>query len=322
MLKLAKYLGGELTEMGADVIYTREADYQNPSLAERGGAVPGADLLISLHSDASSNPNMRGSSAYYSVQRPASEPFAAEIGRAVANAMGNNFNGTFARMSGTTPGVDYYGVLRTAVAAGVRYAFLIEHGFHTNYQDCRILSDDAALRRIAAAGADVIGRYFGLTGVPVGGCRFSYTVQPGDTLFIIGDRFGAPWRDIAAASGLASPYHVTVGQRLVIPWPKYTVSHTVHTGESLYSIAQRYGVPWQDIASASGVSAPYRLTQGQQLLIPQGCRYYYTVESGDTVYLVSQMFGVTWQQIANANQLMSPYRLMPGQRIVIPVPQV
>jgi LysM repeat protein len=237
--------------------------------------------------------------------------------------MGTSFNTTFARMSETTPGVDFYGVLRHSVAAGVRYAFLIEHGYHTNYQDCLILSDDAALRRIASATAEVIGKYLGLTGAQEGalpgGCRFSYIVQPGDTLFIIGERFGVPWRDIVTAGGMSPPYNLVIGQQLAIPWPRYTAPHTVRPGESLSLIAQRYGASWQEIARINGISAPYRLTSGQQLLIPQGCQFYYTVSSGDTVSLIGQMFGVPWQQIAEANGLRSPYRLTPRQRIMIPL---
>jgi len=125
MLKLSQYLGAALSAMGATVRYTRTTSAQNPSLQERGSLVPGADLFISLHSDASANTAARGVTSYYSVRQPNSRPFAADIGRAAASAMGNNFRGTIARPSETTPGYDYLGVLRAAVGAGVKNAFLI-----------------------------------------------------------------------------------------------------------------------------------------------------------------------------------------------------
>lgn len=319
MLKLARYLGADLTAMGANVKYTRTTDYQNPSLTQRGQLAAGADLFISLHSDASDNPNTRGVAVFYSVQRPATEPFAAEIGRAVANVMGNSFNGTYARMSGTTPGVDYLGVLRSAVSVGAKNAFLVEHGYHSNYQDCLFLSNDANLRRIAAAEAEVIGRHFGLIKAPAVGCRFSYIVQPGETLFTIGQKFGIPWQDIAAASGISAPYSITAGQKLIIPYPKYTTIHIVQPSETLYLIASRYSVSWQEIAEVSGISAPYELIPGQKILIPRGCRFYYTIQLGDTLFLIGQMFGVPWQETAAENGIISPYELTVGQRIAIPL---
>lgn len=219
MLQLAQYLGEALTSMGANVKYTRTTNAQNPSLAERGGMAAGSDLFISLHSDASDNANARGVTSFYSVRRPETEPFAVDIGTAAANAMGNQFRGAVARPSTSVPSQDYLGVLRASVAAGVPNAFLIEHGFHTNMEDCMILSDPAALRRIANAEAEVIGRWLGLTSTtPSTPCPFYYTVQPGEYLYLIGQKFGVPWQNIAAINNISEPYRLDVGQQILIPF--------------------------------------------------------------------------------------------------------
>ena len=222
MLVLSKYLGAALTGMGADVKYTRTTNEQNPSLSERGGMAAGADLFISLHSDASDNASARGVTSYISVRQPETEPFATAIGEATANAMGNQFRGVIARPSETTPGQDYYGVLRSAVAAGAKNALLLEQGFHTNMQDCAILSDNAALQRMAGAQAKVIAEQFGLTSGSGGASQVfgvQYTIQPGEYLYIIGQKFGIPWQVIAATNGIVSPYVVMPGQRIIIPMP-------------------------------------------------------------------------------------------------------
>lgn len=44
-----------------------------------------------------------------------------------------------------------------------------------------------------------------------------YTVQSGDTLSGIGERFGVPWKSIQSANGIADPNRIFTGQVLVIP---------------------------------------------------------------------------------------------------------
>lgn len=220
MLILSKYLGEALTARGATVYYTRTTNDQNPSLEERGSMGAGADLFISMHSDAYDNANVRGVTSYMSVQQPGSRPFADEIGMAAAGAMGNQFRGTIARPYPDNPYLDYYGVIRAAVKVGASNAFLIEHGFHTNPEDCAVLNSNEGLRRIAEAEADVIASYFGLVSGPAPCiCRFYYTVQPGESLYLIGLKFGVSWLDIAEVNGIYPPYSLYIGQRLMIPLP-------------------------------------------------------------------------------------------------------
>lgn len=47
-----------------------------------------------------------------------------------------------------------------------------------------------------------------------------YTVQSGDTLSSIADKFpGVTWLEIAAANKLEDPYPLSIGQKLIIPPP-------------------------------------------------------------------------------------------------------
>ena len=45
-------------------------------------------------------------------------------------------------------------------------------------------------------------------------------------------------------------------------------THTIRSGESLYTIARHYGVTAQSIMDASGIDAPDRITVGQRVVIP------------------------------------------------------
>ncbi|MEO9362566.1 MAG: discoidin domain-containing protein [Nitrososphaera sp.] len=44
--------------------------------------------------------------------------------------------------------------------------------------------------------------------------NIAYTVQPGDTLYRIGQAYSVPWTDIAARNGITSPYLIYPGQKL------------------------------------------------------------------------------------------------------------
>jgi LysM repeat protein len=97
-----------------------------------------------------------------------------------------------------------------------------------------------------------------------------YTVRQGDTLYAIGQRSGIYWQTIATHNGIGYPYTIYVGQVLSLPSGSSSQSdpkYTVHAGDSLYSIGQKYGVTWQQIAQWNGVSSPYLIRPGEVLSV-------------------------------------------------------
>jgi LysM repeat protein len=110
--------------------------------------------------------------------------------------------------------------------------------------------------------------------------RTTYKVKSGDTLSSIAAQFGIPWQDLAAANGLNSRSTLRIGQELVVPLPGGSVAptaappaqspttYTVKSGDSLSSIAQSYGITWQELANANGLTGSSRLNVGQKLIIP------------------------------------------------------
>jgi LysM repeat protein len=102
-----------------------------------------------------------------------------------------------------------------------------------------------------------------------------YTVQPGDTLYSIARRYGTTVDAIAQANGILNPSYIYVGQVLCIPSgyapPPVTGGYyTVQPGDTLYSIALRYGTSVWAIAAANNLPNPNYIYTGQKLLIP-GC---------------------------------------------------
>ncbi len=106
--------------------------------------------------------------------------------------------------------------------------------------------------------------------------------------------------------------------------------HVVQRGETLWSIAARYGTTAQAVASANGLANANRIYAGQRLIIPgggsgsapgastTGGRSVYVVRAGDTLYSIAARHGTTAQALASANGLANANRIYAGQRLVIP----
>ncbi len=108
---------------------------------------------------------------------------------------------------------------------------------------------------------------------PSGTGNITYVVQRGDTLAAVAWRHGVTVNAIVQANGLRNPDFIYVGQRLLIPatapaQPSRPTLHTVQRGETLSSIAWRYGVTVWDIAAANGIGNPNFIYVGQRLVIP------------------------------------------------------
>lgn len=167
---LATHLRDELVARGFDVMMTRNAVGENPSLEERGSMAGknGAVMFLSLHSNApgaSPSPeryaSVRGAETYYSItDEEHNAVIARALNDAVVSVMNTEDRGIKTRRYPDHPDWDYYGVIRAAAQSGCRAAFLVEHGFHTNPEDSAFLQDESCLARLAAAEAEVIARFF------------------------------------------------------------------------------------------------------------------------------------------------------------------
>lgn len=224
MFALAGYLKQELEKYGADVTVTKNKASDDPSLAERGSTAVsnGSVLFISLHSNAASSERACGVSSFYSVKLPESRELLNRICDAVVSVMNGKTGITYKRgvMTRTyeTAGItyDYYGVIRNSAKGGVRYSYIIEHGFHTNEKECLFLINDENLKLIAKAEADVIAEYFSLS-KEEDEKKTVYTVKKGDTLSKIAKEFKTSVSSIAKENGIDDVNLIFIGQKLVIP---------------------------------------------------------------------------------------------------------
>ncbi|NLM40639.1 MAG: LysM peptidoglycan-binding domain-containing protein [Firmicutes bacterium] len=166
---------------------------------------------------------------------------------------------------------------------------------------------------------------------------FRYTVQPGDSMFLIARRFGVSLDALIAANPqIQNPALIFPGQIVCVPTspappppvcPPGTFRYTVRPGDSMFLIAQRFGVSLNALIAANPqISNPSLIFPGQVICVPSAppttCppgTFRYTVQPGDTMFTIAQRFGVSLNALIAANpQIPNPNRITPGQIICVP----
>ena len=93
----------------------------------------------------------------------------------------------------------------------------------------------------------------------------------GETLYRISQRYGYSVAQIAAWNKLHHPYNLPVGKQLQV---SPTITGTLHTahryhivkaGDTLKSIATKYGVTVYQLSKLNGIGSPYTIYPGQKL---------------------------------------------------------
>lgn len=119
-----------------------------------------------------------------------------------------------------------------------------------------------------------------------------------------------------------------------IPSEKNTnwVRHKVRRGETVSTLARKYGVSMSSIVSANNLGRKYKIYTGHTLLIPTTAGHVrsrrtnkiipdvsgtYVVKRGDTLWEIARVHGVSIKYLKSANSLYSN-RIYPGRKLVIP----
>jgi len=172
-----------------------------------------------------------------------------------------------------------------------------------------------------------------------------HVVQRGDTLYSIARRYGTTVQAVMNANGLTNRNFIWVGQRLTIPGASSgggsssgggTTSggvYVVRRGDTLYSIARRYGTTVQAIMNANGLRNGNFIWVGQRLTIPGASSgggsssgggtipssgSVHIVRRGETLAGIASRYGTTVAAIATLNGLRNPNLIYVGQRLNIP----
>ena len=119
---------------------------------------------------------------------------------------------------------------------------------------------------------------------------------------------------LSASNRLASTQSKSRGQ--------YKISHTVKSGDSLWTIARANKVSHQSLAKWNGMGPRDTLRIGQQLVIWKNGSdgaiirtVFYNVRSGDTVSGIASKFKVKSADVIKWNALQNKKYLQPGQKL-------
>lgn len=173
-----------------------------------------------------------------------------------------------------------------------------------------------------------------------------YTVVAGDTIGSIAASFNVTEQQLREWNNLPDD-NIFAGQILRVPEGDPTPTpepfkHVVQAGETLTTIAARYGVNFLTLVEVNGIESPDTLAAGTELLIPgvgapaatgdsaattpaaaggdQASAAFVThiVQPNETLSTIAADYGVDAAALAAANNLANPNMLRAGQQLVIP----
>ena len=97
------------------------------------------------------------------------------------------------------------------------------------------------------------------------------------------------------------------------------IIHVVKKGDSIYTIARRYGVSMQKIIADNRLENPGRLVVGQTIVIMTD-RIPHVVSPGESLYTIARNYDTTVAALLSANpQITDPAFISPGQVVTIPL---
>lgn len=195
---------------------------------------------------------------------------------------------------------------------------VIDYGYIDNAKDALNIKNN--YEDMAEAVVKAVANYVGVTYVPLSKEGY-YIVQKGDSLWSIASKNGISVSDLKQINNLTSNL-LSIGQVLKVVKDGSNLSnnilnYTVKSGDSLWSIANKFSTTVDKIKEANGLSSNL-LSIGQVLTIPSSEAYKnYTVVKGDTLYAIASKFNTTVTNLKKLNNL-SSNTLTIGKVLLIP----
>ena len=306
-LKISQYMADRLSELGIENALTRDSDVTldsttRPKTAQSLFGTGSDVILVSNHINAGGGD---GAEVIYALRN--SDTLSSKIASEFIKS-GQNVRKYYQRRLPSNSSKDYYYMLRETPN---NESIIVEYGFlDSTGDDVNQIKNN--WQELAEAVVRALASYIGVPYVAPGGTTGNYyTVKAGDTLYGIASKYGISVDELKAQNNLTSNT-LTIGEVLVIPeievpeTPDENV-YIVKSGDTLYSIANKYGMTVNELKSLNNLTSD-ALSIGQELVVSEGnaaTLEAYTVKAGDTLYSIANKYGLTVNELKSLNNLSS-----------------
>lgn len=160
--KMTNYMADYFKQYGVKVKLTRENLNKDLALFDRGLMAKGSDIFLSIHANACDDEKVDYPVVIRGYNESSTDKLALSLAMKIEEIMDTRQEGRTYIRKKTTRNEEYYGVLRGAKAAGVKYRFIIEHSFYTNKKAVNFLLNDNNIKKLAKAEVEIIVNYFSI----------------------------------------------------------------------------------------------------------------------------------------------------------------
>ena len=284
-LKISEYMADRLSELGIPNALTRDSDVtldstNRPKRAQSLFGTGNDVILVSNHINAGGGD---GAEIIYALRN--SDTLSSKIASEFIKS-GQNVRKYYQRRLPSNSSKDYYYMLRETPN---NESIIVEYGFaDSTGDDVNQIKNN--WQELTEAVVRALADYIGVTYIPPEGMEDKYyTVKKGDTLYGIARQFGISVDELKVANNLTTNT-LRVGQTLVIPEieepdvPNENI-YIVKKGDTLYSIANQYGMTVNELKSLNNLTND-TLSIGQELVVSEGnagTLDTYTVKAGDSL---------------------------------------
>lgn len=163
-----------------------------------------------------------------------------------------------------------------------------------------------------------------------------YTIQRGDTLSEIANRYGTTVQELVNINGIANPNLIYPGETIRIATNSTThgsetrgtgsIIYIVQRGNTLSQIANAYGVTVSHLVEMNNIKNPNLIYPGEKLRITESSNTnlnpviqnnFYKVRRGDTLSSIAKRYGVSVQYLVNLNGIRNPNLIYAGQLLKV-----
>jgi LysM repeat protein len=174
------------------------------------------------------------------------------------------------------------------------------------------------------------GQVLTIPGSGAGGGSLSHEVKRGESLSEIAARYRVSVAALVRANGISNPNVIRIGRTLTVPRGSggsesgATTSHVVKAGETLGTIAARYGTTAARLAALNGIGNPSLIIAGSTLTVTASAattpaaQQTHKVKKGETLSEIAARYATTTAAIVRLNALRNADSIRIGQSLRIP----